>query len=152
MKAMKHWHTVVLMAGLLLGAPAAAAQQSEDTALAAALKAQADAWDVAIVRKDKQAIAANMADSFLQIDSDGNTADKAKFIEEIAAADLTIQPYTVDDFKIRIYGNTAIINGSTLMRGTYRGQPFSSHYRFTDIYAKESDGWRVVNIQTTRIK
>ena len=149
---MNHWHTVVLMAGLLLAAPAADAQQSEDTALAAALKAHADAWDVAIVRKDKQAIAANMADSFLQIDSDGNTADKAKFIEEIAADDLTIQPYTVDDFKIRIYGNTAIINGSTLMHGTYRGQPFTSHYRYTDIYVKEGAGWRVVNIQTTRIK
>ena len=149
---MKHWHTVVLMAGLLLAAPAAGAQQSEQAALAAVLKAQADAWDVAIVRKDKQAIAANMADSFLQIDSDGNTADKAKFIEEIAADDLTIQPYTVDDFKIRIYADTAIINGSTLMRGTYRGQPFTSHYRFTDIYVKEGAGWRVVNIQTTRIK
>jgi ketosteroid isomerase-like protein len=149
---MKHWRTAVLMVGLLLAPPAADAQQSGDAALATTLKAQADAWDVAIVRKDRRAIAANMSDSFVQIDSDGNAADKAKFLTEITADDLTIQPYTVEDFKIRFYGDAAIINGRTLMRGTYEGEPFASHYRFTDVYVKESGGWRVVNIQTTRIK
>ncbi|MET0654849.1 MAG: nuclear transport factor 2 family protein [Pseudoxanthomonas sp.] len=149
---MRHWHTVALIAGLLFAPFTANAQQSDDVALAAALKAQADAWDVAIVRKDRQAIAANMSDSFVQIDSDGNAADKAKFLAEITAEDLTIQPYTVEDFRIRLYGDTAIINGRTAMQGTYQGKPFTSHYRFTDVYVKERGGWRVVNIQTTRIK
>ena len=46
----------------------------------AQLTRQADAWDKAIVRKDGAAIAANMADDFRQIDSDGDLETKASFV------------------------------------------------------------------------
>jgi ketosteroid isomerase-like protein len=119
--------------------------------LHAALKAQADAWDAAIVRKDRQAIAKNMSETFLQIGSDGMTADKTQFLQNITSPDLVIEPYTVEDFRIRTYGNTALINGVTDMHGTYEGKPFRVHYRYTDTYVKEGGVWRVVNVQTTRI-
>ena len=118
--------------------------------LHAALKAQADAWDAAIIKKDRQTIASNMSESFLQIGSDGKTADKAQFLENILSPDLVIEPYTVEDFRIRTYGNTALINGVTDMHGTYQGKPFRIHYRYTDTYVREG-AWRVVNVQTTRI-
>lgn len=119
--------------------------------LHAALKAQADAWDAAIIKKDRQTIANNMSESFLQIGSDGKTADKAQFLENILSPDLVIEPYTVEDFRIRTYGNTALINGVTDMHGTYQGKPFRIHYRYTDTYVREGGAWRVVNVQTTRI-
>lgn len=136
---------------LLLSA-STGAQEAGNEALATQLKAQADAWDVAIWSKDRKGIADNMAESFVQIDSDGNLADKTRFIAEIAADDLTIAPYTVEDFKIRFYGDTAVLNGATRMQGTYQGKPFTSHYRFTDVYVRQDGVWHVVNIQTTRIK
>lgn len=117
----------------------------------AALKAQADAWDAAIIKKDREAIARNMSETFFQIGSDGKTADKTQFLENIMSPDLVIAPYTVEDFKIRTYSNTALINGVTDMHGTYEGKPFRIHYRYTDTYVKEGDVWRVVNVQTTRI-
>ena len=116
------------------------------------LKRQADAWDAAIVNKDRRAIAANMADSFMQIDSDGATADKDRFIAGIISEDLEISPYKVDDFKIRMYGQTAVLTGKTEMHGTYKNHEFTSHYRFTDVYVKTNGTWKVVNVQTTRIK
>ena len=116
------------------------------------LRAQADAWDAAIVRKDRAAIAANMAESFMQTGSDGRVADKAAFLEAITADKLVIAPYTVEDFRVRFYGDTALITGRTDMHGSWDGKPFESHYRFTDTYAREADGaWRVVNVQTTEI-
>jgi len=136
---------------LLLAALPGFAKDSSDAGLHAALKAQADAWDVAIVKKDKQAIAKNMSDTFFQIGSDGGTADKAQFLQNLTSPDLVIEPYTVEDFKIRFYGHTALINGRTDMHGTYQGKPFRSHYRYTDTYVKEGNVWRVVNVQTTRI-
>lgn len=134
---------------LLLASMPAIAKESTD--LRAVLKAQADAWDTAIVKKDRQAIASNMSETFFQIGSDGATADKAQFLQNLTSPDLVIEPYTVEDFTIRIYGNTALLNGSTDMHGTYQGKPFRTHYRYTDTYVKEGTVWRVVNVQTTRI-
>ena len=142
--------TMLLMLALLCPAGVSAAEPS--TMSEAALRAQADAWDAAIVRKDREAIAANMSESFMQIGSDGATADKPKFLEGITSDKLVIAPYTVEEFRVRFYGDTALITGSTDMHGSWDGKPFRSHYRFTDTYVREADGhWRVVNVQTTPI-
>ena len=120
--------------------------------LAARLRTQADAWDAAIVRKDRAAIAANMAESFMQIGSDGRVADKAAFLDAITSDKLVIAPYAVEEFRVRFYGDTALITGRTDMHGSWDGKEFRSHYRFTDTYALEADGaWRVVHVQTTEI-
>jgi len=137
----------IAFASCCASAGAAAPSMSAET-----LRAQADAWDAAIVRKDRAAIAANMADSFMQIGSDGGTADKAKFLEGITSDKLVIAPYTVDEFRVRFYGDTALITGHTDMHGSWDGKPFRSNYRFTDTYVREADGhWRVVNVQTTEV-
>jgi len=142
-----------VLLGLFLAIPAAhVAAQDSNKALEAALKKQADAWDVAIVNKDRKAIADNMSESFFMIGSSGETENKAQFIADLTSPEIKIEPYTVDEFKIRIYGNTALINGATNMHGVEGGKPFTTHYRFTDTYVKEGGAWRIVNVQTTRIK
>lgn len=136
---------------LLVPVVPAAANVPVTPTLEQTLKRQADAWDVAIVKKDRRAVEANMADSFMQIDSNGGTADKKQFVEGILSADLTIAPYVVEDFKIRVYGTTAVMTGTTNMHGTFKGKPFTSHYRYTDVYVNEHGAWKVVNVQTTHI-
>lgn len=117
----------------------------------ALLTRQADAWDRAIIRKDRDAIVANMDDGFRQIDSDGGWHDKAGFLADILDPRLTIAPYAVEDFQVRVYGDSALLTGTTDLHGTWEGQPFRVHYRYTDVYAKRDGVWRVVNVQTTRI-
>jgi ketosteroid isomerase-like protein len=142
----------VLLALILAIPMAHVFAQDADKTLAAALKKQADAWDVAIVKKDRKAIADNMSETFFMIGSSGETENKAQFVADLTSPDITIEPYTVDEFKIRIYGNTALINGATNMHGVEGGKPFVTRYRFTDTYVKEDGVWRIVNVQTTRIK
>ncbi len=115
------------------------------------LKAQADAWDQAIIHKDRAAIEANMALDFRQIGSRGNVQSRESFIEGLLDPLLVIDPYTVEDFEIRRYGETALLSGSTRMTGRYAGEEFQSHYRYIDIYVRQKGEWKVVNVQTTRI-
>jgi ketosteroid isomerase-like protein len=144
---------LALASGALAGEPAAMPATQAEAEMAARLRTQADAWDAAIVRKDREAIAANMSESFLQIGSDGRTTDKAGFLGNITSDKLVIEPYTVEEFRVRFYGDAALITGRTDMHGKWDGKPFRSHYRFTDTYAREADGaWRVVNVQTTEIQ
>ena len=117
----------------------------------ARLTAQADAWDKAIVRKDRAAIEANMADDFRQIDGSGNVETKRSFVDGIVSPDLRIDPYTVQDFDVRLYGDVALLSGRTRMTGAYQGKPFTSHYRYIDIYVRWGDEWKIVSVQISRI-
>jgi ketosteroid isomerase-like protein len=126
-------------------------QAAQPADLVAQLKAQADAWDRAIVRKDRIAIAANMADDFRQIDARGNVETKANFVAGLVSPDLVIDPYTVEDFDVRLYGDTALLSGTTRMTGRFQGEVFKSHYRYIDIYVKRDGVWKIVSVQISPI-
>jgi len=142
---------VMVMALLQACSPMPNTPPPDTPAIVAALTAQADAWDKAIVRKDRRAIEANMADDFRQIDGAGNVETKASFVADIVSPDLSIDPYTVEDFDVRLYGDVALLCGRTRMTGTYQGKPFTSHYRYIDIYVKRDGAWKIVSVQISRI-
>jgi ketosteroid isomerase-like protein len=124
---------------------------AERAADVAELTRISDAWDKAIVRKDEAAVAANMAEDFRQIDGYGNLESKKSFVAGIVDAKLTIDPYTVEDFEIRLYGDTALLSGRTHMTGKYDGKPFESNYRYIDIYVRRAGTWKIVSVQITKI-
>jgi len=141
-----------LAAGLLAVACSSAPPIGADTtAVEATLTRQAHQWDQAIVAKDRAAIEGNMAKDFRQIDGAGNVETKASFVEGLVAPELTIDPYTVEDFEIRLYGDVALLSGRTRMTGTYAGAPFTSHYRYIDIYVRRAGAWKIVSVQISRI-
>lgn len=123
-----------------------------DTALKTRLKAQAEAWDRAIVAKERAAIEANMAADFRQIDGRGNVEDKASFVAGLLSPDLVLDPYTVEDFEVRVYGDTALLSGRTRMSGRYRGEAFKSQYRYIDIYVKRGNAWKIVSVQISPVR
>jgi ketosteroid isomerase-like protein len=137
---------------VLLALPVLAQAGPAPAALLARLKAQADAWDRAIVAKDRGAIEANMADDFRQIDARGNVETKASFIDGLVTPDLQLDPYTVEDFEVRVYGDTALLSGRTRMTGRFQGQPFNTHYRYIDVYVKRGGAWKIVSVQISPIK
>jgi len=120
--------------------------------LAAALARQADAWDKAIVRKDLSAIASNMAPDFRQIRSDGSLVDRDTFLRDITSPELVIDPYTVEDFDVRVLGDVALLYGRTRMTGRFAGEPFTSHYRYIDVYVRRRGEWKVCSVQTTPVR
>lgn len=111
----------------------------------------ADQWDKAIVRQDRAVIEANMAEDFRQIDGAGNLEDKASFVEGLMSPKLQIDPYTVEDFDVRLYGDVALLSGRTKMTGQYDGKHFQSHYRYIDIYVRRDGRWRIVSVQISKI-
>ena len=118
---------------------------------AAELTRQADAWDAAIVRKDMAAVAANMAPDYRHIRDNGDVADGPGFLAAIGSPKLVIDPYKVEDFDVRIYGDVALLTGRTRMTGSYDGKQFKSHYRYTDVYVRRDGKWKVASVQITPI-
>jgi ketosteroid isomerase-like protein len=137
--------------GLLAGCSSVQSTASSSTAAIAALSAQADRWDKAIIAKDRAAIEANMADDFRQIDGAGNVETKKSFLRDIVAPELKIDPYTVEDFEVRLYGEVALLSGRTRMTGSYNGKPFTTHYRYIDVYVRRAGEWKIVSVQISRL-
>jgi len=134
---------------MTLAQPALAA--APNAADLAQLTRQSNDWDAAIVRKDRTAIEVNMADDFRQIDGDADIETKASFVDGLMSPKLKIDPYTVEDFEVRQYGDTALLSGRTQMTGSWDGKPWTSHYRYIDIYAKQNGAWKIVSVQITRL-
>jgi ketosteroid isomerase-like protein len=129
------------------GSAAVAAGPADEVA---ELKRLSDAWDAAIVAKDQAAVAGNMAEDFRIIDGYGNVDDKKKFVADILDPKLMINPYTVEDFEVRLYGDTALLSGRTRMTGKYDDKPFESNYRYIDIYVRKAGKWQIVSVQITK--
>jgi ketosteroid isomerase-like protein len=125
---------------------------SAPATIKASLTQQAADWDVAIYRKDKAGIEKNMGEGFRHIGPYADASDGAKFLADILDPALTIDPYTVEDQDIRVYGEIALLSGTARMTGTYQGKPFKSHYRYVDTYNLQHGRWVVVNIQITRFR
>ena len=143
--------TVVVAILLLHGCANAPPQDVAASDVIAQLSAQADAWDKAIVRKDRAAIEQNMSEDFRQIDGAGNVEAKASFVDGLMSPDLQIDPYGVEDFDVRVYGDVALLSGRTRMTGRYQGTPFTSHYRYIDVYVRRQGQWKGVSVQISRI-
>ncbi len=143
--AMRRW-LALLGCALTLAACATAPAPDE---LARQLKRQGDAWDAAIVAKDLPAVAANMTPDFRHIRDNGAQSNGAEFLAFIGSPKLVIDPYQVEDFDLRVYGQVALLSGRTRMTGRYDGVPFKSHYRYIDVYVRDAAGWRVASVQIT---
>lgn len=134
---------------LVFGVPTAHAGSRPE--LATQLRQQADRWDQAIVAKRRADIEANMADDFRQIDGAGNVETKVSFVEGLLDPELQIDPYTVEDFDVRVYGDVALLCGRTHMTGRYGAKPFASNYRYIDVYVRRGKEWKIVSVQISKI-
>jgi len=142
---------VVLVILLPGGCASSVTQDAAAPGLVARLSAQADAWDKAIVVKDRAAIEQNMAEDFRQIDGAGNVESKTSFVDGLLSPGLQIDPYVVEDFDVRVYGDVALLSGRTRMSGRHQGTPFSSHYRYIHVYVRRQGQWKIVSVQISRI-
>lgn len=142
---------VGLLAGCATPSTTPPAAAMTETAIRAQLIAQADAWDQAIVRQDRAGIEANLHPGFFQISRGGERSGRAEFIESLLDPKLKIAPYQVENLEVHLHGSTALLSATTRMTGTYDGRPFSSHYRYLDVYVREGGVWKIVSVQITGI-
>jgi ketosteroid isomerase-like protein len=60
--------------------------------------------------------------------------------------------FEVDDLRVRVYGDTAVVTGRSTPRGRdARGQEMHGRYRFLRVWVKRDGRWQVVAFQGTRI-
>ena len=88
----------------------------------------------------------NLSEDFLNSNADGTLAGRAAFLRQIAPP-CPVSNFDVEDVRIRILGDTAIIHGRT----TYtkpNGQAAAG--RYTDVWVRRAGEWLCVSAHVTR--
>lgn len=77
--------------------------------------------------------------------------DKAQSIGELKSGDLKLQSASLDDAKVQVYGDTAIVTYSSNDKGTYKGKDISGKTRWTDVFVKRNGKWQLVATHGSRV-
>ena len=109
-----------------------------------------EAFAQAIVKNDPEAIGRFVADDWIIIDSDGGIVDRTRFFEVIKSGALTHEMMESEDFRVRVYGDSAVVTGVTRTKGKFMGQEFSTQERATDVFVKGDGRWQCVLTHLTR--
>ena len=108
-------------------------------------------WAAALVKADLAAIDRIEAPDWQLTDPEGNVNMKADSDADLKSGALKLASFKINDLKVRIFGDTAIVHGLETEKSSYKGDDTSGQYRFTDVFVKRGGVWRAVATHVTRV-
>ena len=85
-----------------------------------------------------------LADNYVFTGPDGLSMGKAQSIEDLKSGNLKLEAASLDNSKVQVYGDTAIVTYSSNDKGTYKGKDISGKTRWTDVFVKQKGRWTIV--------
>jgi ketosteroid isomerase-like protein len=117
----------------------------------AAMRAE-DAFFGALLRGDGPALEAVLTPDFLLIDvMSGSEIPGDVLVDLVGSRQLRFESVDRIDSRLRLYGDTAVVTGQTRMRGGFGDQRFEAHSRYTHVYVRSEQDWRLASAQGTPI-
>jgi len=88
---------------------------------------------------------------FTLVGSDSSVQGRAQTIAEARAREPRYEVFRNHDMSAHVYGDAAVVQGITSLKGTYGGKPFAADVRFTDTLIRVDGRWRIAVSHVTRI-
>ncbi len=108
-------------------------------------------WADALEKSDLATIDRLVDPDWTLVDPAGALVTKAQSDADIKSGALKIESFKIEDLKVKVYGDTAIVWGLETEKSTYKGKDTSGQYRFTDVIVKRHGKWRAVATQVSRV-
>lgn len=108
-------------------------------------------WANALVKADLAALEHIVATDWVLTDENGRMRTKAETDAELKSGEQKYQSSTIDDMKVRVLGDVAIVHGLSTDKSTYKGKDTSGQYRWTDVYVKRGGRWLAVTTHVSRV-
>ena len=130
------------------------ARDSDRTSVEEAIRKLDNERIQAQIHADATALDRIYAADFIGVGPSGRVRTKPQVISDFTSGDLKFQSITTEDVQVRVYGNTAVETGRSIMNGQDKGQTVPRDTRFTRVWVKQQGRWRLVanhySSQTTR--
>jgi ketosteroid isomerase-like protein len=113
----------------------------------------ARAFDHAQLVCDLKAIDEMVAEDLVYVRGSGQVGGKSEFLAEYSEPGLKLEPFTILQPTYRQLGDdAAVVGGEVVLRGSVNGEPFTSHFRYSDTFVWRDGRWRAIHIQVTRME
>jgi hypothetical protein len=141
-------HTIPLL--LLAMAVLASGQAQKDTAVRGtnaateALINLENHWVDALVKADTATLNSIFVDTYVDTDEHSHRSDKQDVLSVLKSGELKIASIKLSDLHAYVYGDAAVVTGSALQAGNFKGQPLTAAIIFTDTFIRQNGKWRAV--------
>jgi len=105
----------------------------------------------AALKGDASFLEKHLADNYVGVSGSGAQVTKDQAIQELKSGAIKFESIDVRDTKIRVYGNTAIVDSLASLKMTSNGKPINGDYRATFVWVKQKGSWKRVAFQSTRV-
>jgi hypothetical protein len=105
----------------------------------------------ALVRNDVAVFERQLGDTFTFTAPDGTVQNRAEWIADMKSGAMKMSSSVNDEFRLQVYGTTAVVNYRSTDKGMYKGADISGQYRWTDVFVKKGKRWLIVASQGTPI-
>jgi ketosteroid isomerase-like protein len=128
------------------------AQNSKDDSQETKLLVMEHLWNEAQVNHDARALESMIAGKFVNTEYDGEVSDKAKFLADIKDPQFSLTNLTIQDVKVNMFADAAVVVGMYRTKGLYQGKPYEHFGRFTDTWVFTEGRWQCVASHTSLLK
>lgn len=99
-----------------------------------------------------QTLEALLSDELVFVDHTGNVVGKQTDLNAHASGSIRIDSLQASEQTIRIYRDTAVVSVLLKIQGLFFGHPSEGTFRFSRVWVKEEDVWRIVAGHSTMVK
>lgn len=111
----------------------------------------ADAWASAELRGDTAFLEAQLTDDFIGIGPLGFMLTKQEWLARHRSGDLKYEAFNLDEVKVRVYNDAAVLTGRQVQHGAYRSNPIQGKFRTTLVVVQQQGHWQLASLQLSTI-
>ncbi len=111
----------------------------------------AGAWATAELQSDTAFIERTLADDFVGVGPLGFLLTRQEWLARLQSGDLKYTAHTLDEVKVRVYNEAAILIGRLTQEATYRGNPINVQLRTTLVFVRQDGQWKLAGLHFCNI-
>jgi len=108
-------------------------------------------WANAELKHDLVFLEGIFADDFIMSSSDGAVWTRDQYIASLKSGESLYTSEAIDNIKVHVYGDTAVVFGRNTLKGQSKGVDISGQYQWTDTWVKIAGRWKCVATHNSMI-
>ena len=145
-----NWKLGVYVAALLCAAATVYAQRPVRSAQQILEQLERD-WVEALQRNDVDFVNNVLAPEFVSTYGDGSRGDRVRELQLVKEFNQQVDKWTVDEFTVRVFNETAVVWFTQRMTGPVQGKPTEIVTRYMDVFVNRDGKWLCIGSQSTKV-